>query len=59
MNNITAWTGLTLNFILRKTSKEVNGELSSGVRSTLGSRKIERRSKCPSETVHSPVDKHV
>jgi len=41
MNNITAWTGLTINGILRKT--EGNGELLSGVRSTLGSRMTERR----------------
>jgi len=34
MNNNTAWTRLTLNVILRKT-EEMNGELSSGVRSTL------------------------
>jgi len=40
MNNITAWTGLTLNVILRI---EKSGELLSGVRSTLGSRKTKKK----------------
>jgi len=44
INNITAFTGLTINDILRKTEDiEVNGELSSGVWSTHGLRKTERR----------------
>jgi len=53
MNNITAWTGLTLDGTLRKTEErsEWTGELSSGVWSILGSRKTERRRRRPRATI--------